>query len=426
MKVTILALGSRGDIVPLVVLGGALLRAGHGVRLATFENFEGMVRAAGLDYWPVRGDSQSMLNAGAGLALSESGHNVVRMWVSVMRSFGVMARSFAQDFVALAKEKTDLIINQLPIGLYGIDLAQKLDVPMITAAVIPMTPTRAFPMLAFPTRFGRSARYNLLTYRVAQQSVWQWYRPAINQMRRSVLGLPKWPVGGYFGQMEQAGTPVINGFSSQVVPRPADWGDHVHISGYWFGEEETWRPSEDAWRLPGELVRFLETGPPPIFIGFGSMPIRDPAGTTGVILEALRQSGRRGVVQAGWAGIAGRELPDHVLKIDYAPYEWLFPRMAAVVHHGGSGTTAHGLRAGVPSIIVPFLFDQFFWGRRVHELGVGPEAIPFKKLTAGRLAQAIDVVVTDKQMRHLAAELGRVIEAEGGLNRAVQIVQSVV
>jgi UDP:flavonoid glycosyltransferase YjiC (YdhE family) len=114
------------------------------------------------------------------------------------------------------------------------------------------------------------------------------------------------------------------------------------------------------------------------------------------------------------------------LKIDYAPYEWLFPRMAAVVHHGGSGTTAHGLRAGVPSIIVPFLFDQFFWGRRVHELGVGPDAIPCKKLTAGRLAQAIDVVVTDKQMRHLAAELGRVIEAEGGLNRAVQIVQSVV
>jgi sterol 3beta-glucosyltransferase len=424
MKVTILALGSRGDVAPLVTLGSALRVAGHGVRLATHENFEEMVRAAGLDYWPVRGDSQAMLNAGAGLALAESGHNVVRMWLGVMRSFGVMARGFARDFAGLAWEKTDLIINQLPGGMYGIDLAQKLGVPMIMAAVIPMTPTREFPMLAFPklalpARFGHSGRYNLLTYRIAQQSIWQWYRPAINQMRREALGLPRWPIGGYFGQMERAPMPVINGFSEQVVARPVDWGDHVYISGYWFPESEEWQP-------PDKLLRFLDAGQPPIFIGFGSMPIRDPATTTAVILEALRHSGQRGVMQAGWAGIAGQELPDNVLKIDYAPYEWLFPRMSAVVHHGGSGTTAHGLRSGVPSIIVPFLFDQFFWGRRVNELGVGPEPIPFKKLTAAKLAGAIEEALTERPMRRRAAELGRKIQAEDGLQRAVQIIHDVV
>ena len=416
MQITILALGSRGDVVPLVTLGGALRMAGHGVRLATHENFEGMVRAAGLDYWRVRGDSRAMLNAGAGLALSESGHNVVRMWISVMRSFGVMARSFAQDFAGLAGERTELIINQLPGGMFGIDLAQKLDIPMVMAAVIPMTPTRSFPMLAFPTRFGRSGRYNQLTYRIAQQSIWQWYRPAINQMRQEALGLPKWPLGGYFRQLERADTPVINGFSEAVVPRPADWGAHVHISGYWFAEAEAWRP-------PQELERFLDAGPPPVFVGFGSMPLRDPEGTIRIVLDALELSGQRGVVGAGWSGFAGRELPEHALAIDYAPYEWLFPRMAAVVHHGGSGTTAHGLRAGVPSIIVPFLFDQFFWGRRVHELGVGTAAIPFKKLTAQGLVQAIDKAVTDRQMRDRAAGLGHLIRAEDGLDSAVHIVQ---
>jgi UDP:flavonoid glycosyltransferase YjiC (YdhE family) len=216
--------------------------------------------------------------------------------------------------------------------------------------------------------------------------------------------------------MEERRVPVLNGFSAHIVPRPPDWGEHICITGYWYPEEEDWHP-------PDDLRRFIESGPPPVFIGFGSMPIRDPARTTAIVLDAHLQSGQRAVLHTGWAGIGRQELPNNVYKIEYAPYAWLFPRMAAVVHHGGAGTTAFGVRAGVPAIIVPFLFDQFYWGKRLAALGVGTDPIPHRTLTAKRLADAIRVAVTDTQMRRRAAELGEKVRAEGGVKEAVSVIQ---
>jgi sterol 3beta-glucosyltransferase len=169
----------------------------------------------------------------------------------------------------------------------------------------------------------------------------------------------------------------------------------MHVTGYWFPEDEEWQP-------PADLVRFLEGGSRPVFVGFGSMPVPDAEGTTVLVLEALRLSGQRGIVHAGWGGVGGSDLPEWAFRLEYAPYGWLFPRMAAVVHHGGSGTTAFGLRAGVPSLVVPFLFDQFYWGRRIAELGVGRAPVPFGKLTAEGLAAAIDEAVSDGGMRRRA------------------------
>jgi UDP:flavonoid glycosyltransferase YjiC (YdhE family) len=216
--------------------------------------------------------------------------------------------------------------------------------------------------------------------------------------------------------MEERRVPVLNGFSPRVVPRPPDWGAHIHLTGYWF-------PQDEAWQPPDDLLRFIEAGPPPVFIGFGSMSIRHPERATDIILEALRHSGQRAVLHAGWAGIGQRQLPDYVFRIEYAPYAWLFPRVAAVVHHGGSGTTAFGLRAGVPSLLVPFLFDQFYWGRRLAALGVGPEPVPFKKLSAQRLAKALAVAVGDNELRQRAAALGQKIRAEDGLGKAIDVIQ---
>jgi UDP:flavonoid glycosyltransferase YjiC (YdhE family) len=188
----------------------------------------------------------------------------------------------------------------------------------------------------------------------------------------------------------------------------------VHVTGYWFPEDPGWQP-------PEELRRFIEAGSPPVFIGFGSMPVPNPGRTTEVILEALRQSGLRGILHTGWAGMGDSDLPDHVYKIDHAPYGWLFRQMAAVVHHGGSGTTAFGLRAGVPSLIVPFLFDQFYWGRRISALGVGPKAIPHKKLSVTRLAEALTAATSDAAMRQRAASLGEKIRAEDGIRETLEI-----
>jgi UDP:flavonoid glycosyltransferase YjiC (YdhE family) len=415
MHITILALGSHGDVLPFVTLGKGLKTVGHQIRLVTFENFREMTEAHGLDFWPIQGDSQVILNAGRGLALSESGQNVIRMWYTVVRAFGGLARTAARNASALMDYKTDLIINQLPGGLYGYDLAQKLNVPMLMGAVMPLTPTAAFPMLGFPQKLALIPGYNRFSYRLAQQMIWQCYRPAINEWRKRALGLPKWPISGYFERLEQEKIPVLNGFSQHIVPRPPDWGDHIHITGYWFPEAKNWQP-------PDNLCEFIEAGPPPVFIGFGSMPVRNRADVTRVVLAALEQTGQRGILHTGWAGVGDETLPDYVFKIDYAAYEWLFPRMAMVIHHGGSGTTAFGLRAGVPSLIVPFLFDQFYWGKRIFELGLGPKPIPFKELTTARLTQAILTATTDAEMRRKTAVAGNRISQEAGLLQAVTLI----
>ena len=407
MQFTILALGSRGDILPYAALGQGLRSAGHRVCFVTAESFRQAIAASGLDFFALPGDAQAFVRqAGASMR-------------ALVRSFGRYASDFVPNMEGLLSVlgETDLILNQLPGGLCGYDLAQKLGVPMVLAAVMPLSRTRAFPMMGFPTLFSRVPGYNQLTYRVAEQIVWQMFRSSVNRWRQRSLSLPPTSFWGHFDELYERGVPVLNGFSAHVVPRPPDWADHIHVTGYWF-------PQDAAWQAPEELCRFTEAGPPPVFIGFGSMPLRDPQQTTRLVLRALERSGQRAILHAGWGGLGGRALPDRVLAIDYAPYGWLFPRMAAVVHHGGSGTTAFALRAGVPSLVVPFLFDQFYWGRRIAELGVGPQPIPYRRLSEVKLAEAIALAAEDGAMRRRAAALGAKIRAEDGIGRAVNVLEA--
>jgi sterol 3beta-glucosyltransferase len=191
----------------------------------------------------------------------------------------------------------------------------------------------------------------------------------------------------------------------------------VHITGYWFQD------ALPEWKPPGDLEAFLDNGEPPVYVGFGSMSGRSPETLAAIVLEALAMSGRRGLLLTGWGGMQVMKVPENVFVISAAPHNWLFPRMAAVVHHGGAGTTAEGLRAGVPSVIVPFIVDQPFWGSRVNALGVGPEPIPAKNMTADKLAEAIRVATSDQDMKRRAAELGKAIRAEDGLANAERIVK---
>jgi sterol 3beta-glucosyltransferase len=413
MRITILALGSQGDVWPFIWLGDELAKVGHQVQLATFANYETAVTKHGLTFRLVRGDAEALLQTMGGQALAEAGQNPVRLMAGIMRSFGTLAHSYAEDFSNPALWETDLIINQLPGDLYSGDLAEMLGVPLITGRVIPLTATNAFPMPAFPARLSFLPGYNRLSYYLGGQLVWLMFGRAINRWRRQVLGLAKRP----FLFRDNRAVPTLYGFSPHVVTPPPDWPATAHITGYWF-------PAESAWQPPDDLRHFLAAGPPPVFIGFGSMPIRNRAETITTLLAALAQSGQRAILHKGWAGLQPTAVPATVHLIEYVPYGWLFPRMAAVVHHGGSGTTGFGLRAGVPSLIVPFLFDQFFWGQRVAALGVGPPPIPFRRLTASRLAEALHTAVSDTNMRQTAARLGAKVRAENGLATAVTLINS--
>ncbi len=405
MHFTFIALGSRGDIQPLIHLGRGLVAAGHAVRLASFPPFAEAAGAAGLAFHPIAGDPRQLVRqAGAGM-------------LALVRTFNRLGADFARDLSDPRLGETDLFVVQLPLALYARDLAERFRRPLVQAAVIPMVPTGTMPMMGLPDL--RLPGLNRLTYRLGSRLLWQFYRRVIHRWRRNTLGLPPISLARYALRPDGRPLPVVHGFSPLVVPRPADWPAHVRETGYWF-------PPAAPWEAPDALRRFLETGPAPLFIGFGSMPVRRPAETTGLLLEALHRTGQRAIIHHGWGEIGRGSLPDSVLPVAEVPYEWLFPRMKMIIHHGGSGTTAFALRAGVPSLVIPFLFDQPFWGHRLHALGVGPHPIPFRRLTAERLARAIEETLADTGMQTRAAGLGVRIRDERGVETAVRLIERMV
>jgi len=245
------------------------------------------------------------------------------------------------------------------------------------------------------------------------QVIWQWYRPFANDFRKR-LGLPAYTFAKFYRTLRS--TPMLCAYSPSIIPHPDDWPENYHVTGYFFLDTETdWQPSP-------ELEAFLGAGDPPIYIGFGSMAGRNPEQLARLSLDALSRSDQRGLLLTGWGGLNTDLVPDNVFVVDSAPHSWLFPRMAALIHHGGAGTTAEGLRAGIPSIIVPFVFDQSFWGARIKSLGLGPDFIPRKDLTVDRLANAIRIAVTNSSMRRRASLCGEAIRTENGIGNAVKIV----
>jgi sterol 3beta-glucosyltransferase len=259
--------------------------------------------------------------------------------------------------------------------------------------------------------------FNYAQHWVGAQVYWQFFRSVVNDARRD-LGLQPWPVPGPFARMRREGRPVLLAHSRHVLPSPPDWDAAVKVTGYWFLD----RP--DAWTPPAELVRFLEVGPPPVYIGFGSMMLGDARAAAAIVEEAVRRVGCRAVVGAGWGGLRPRASAD-ILPIDCAWHDWLFPRVAAVVHHGGAGTSAAALRAGKPSVVTPFIADQFFWSWRLEKCGVAPPAIRQDRLNVDDLARVLQRVLFDSAMRGRAERLGRLIREEDGVSAAADIIESV-
>jgi len=393
MQIGILALGSRGDVQPVIPLGQGLQLAGHRVKVATFESFADMVLKAGLELAPIKGDAVAILKTAGGNEGVEKANNPIHAFRALKRSYGLLARSMPKELFAL--NDSQLILNQLPGNLFGPDLAEYLQVPLGILAVIPMIATRSRPLFGFPSI--PLPGYNRWTYWAGNQIAWQMFRAAINRWRVDMLHLPARP---FFGG-NSADYPVINGFSPRVVERAPDWGDHIYITGWWQPEDADWQP-------PVELLRFLEAGPEPVFIGFGSMPVRDPNKTSAAIIEAVKMSGKRAILHAGWGGLGG-QLTDKMFLMEYAPYRWLFPRMSGIIHHGGSGTTGFALHSGIPSCVTPFLFDQYYWGECTAALGAGPTPLPFRSLTASRLAAKIVDLAENSTYKQGAAALGAVL-----------------
>jgi UDP:flavonoid glycosyltransferase YjiC (YdhE family) len=250
-----------------------------------------------------------------------------------------------------------------------------------------------------------------LTHRLGWELLFQLAGRAYDNARLRVLGLS--PGKNPFAALAAERWPTLYGFSHSVVPRPADWGPEVELTGYWFLDRDP------SWRPPAELEAFLAAGPPPICVGFGSMPSPDPAALTREVVGALERAGQRGLLLSGWGALEGVELPESVFALEAAPHDWLYPRVTAAVHHGGAGTTSAALRAGVPSMVVPFMADQWFWGRRVAALGAGPAPFPRRKIDAERFGAALRDLAENPRYREGAQRAAAALAAEDGVGRAV-------
>jgi UDP:flavonoid glycosyltransferase YjiC (YdhE family) len=424
MHIALLIAGTRGDIQPAVALGVGLKRAGHSVRLVTFEEFRPLAADHGLDFHPIQLDMPALLERYGRPKLFDSGAMVIRFLPEVIRVFQVMFEQMTRDFWETS-QGADAVIGCPATTWLGYSVAEKLGIPYIDSYVLPIAPTRSMPTIFWPWASGpgdgRGLRgaFNLLTHRLFQQAAWLGMRPVVNRCRKRVLGLSAAALLGKVGRPEKHPTLTLAGFSEQIIPRPADWGEHIHITGYWFLDTPTYEP-------PADLMAFLEAGPPPVYVGFGSMPSQKPEQVASLVTQALQQVGQRGILFTG-RGILGQGMAKHtsahnVFFLDSAPHDWLFPRVAAVIHHGGSGTTAAGLRAAIPSILVPVAADQLLWAHRVGELGVGPKPIPRASLTVERLAEAVTQAIADQTMRQRAAVLGEKIRVEDGVGNAVRII----
>lgn len=416
MKITICTFGTRGDTQPYVALALGLQQAGHDVTLVVSRDSAGWIRSYGINVYPQRLSLQEFVQR-PGRQDGLRGRNLIRVLRDFRSGFETYLAGVLDDCWQAAQDAEFLVLSS--IASIGVDIAKQRNIPLAVVSLQPLfPPTRAFPMFMVPFRHSLGRGYNHLTYTLYMRVGWLFVGGLLNHWRTMSLGLPPWrSMREMVDSLGECGTPWLYAYSPQVLPKPPDWSDNLHITGYWFLE------AQPDWQPPAGLARFLESGPPPVYVGFGSVSDKDPGRRTRLVLRALELTGQRGVLQKGWGAVAPMPASAGVCYAEDVPHSWLFPQMAAVVHHGGAGTTAAGLRAGIPGIITPFQLDQYAWADRVAKSGVGLCLADSKRLTAEKLAEAIHTAVTDAALRARAAAFGARIRAESGVAYAVEVIE---
>lgn len=410
MHLSIIAYGTWGDVRPGIALGLALKDAGYGVRLIVTQDFAPWVSRTGLDVHLLPVNKFELMKR----VSSET--NPLRVMLAVSRRIGPALLQAGRDLLTAAADTDGFLVNEWLLGIVsGITEAHNLG--LVHLANQPQIRTGALPVSTMPSLPGwapyRSA-YNWLSYDLAHYLRWLSYVRGLNWLRKAYLNLAPLSPRGYLNLLDRI--PSITLVSPQVISRPADWQNRHQITGFLYYDDDGWRP-------PADLEEFIQAGEAPVYVGFGSMHARHPGKTTRLILDALERARCRAVLYKGWADLGKVDLPATVYRLDYAPHCWLFPRMAAVVHHAGAGTSAAALRAGVPSVPIPHSGDQPFWARKLYQLGAAAKPLPRGRLNAVELAQRITRAVGDWQLRARAAELAEGISREDGASRTVAAIR---
>jgi sterol 3beta-glucosyltransferase len=407
MHVVMPTVGTRGDVQPIVALGKGLAARGHRVTVATHADHESFVTEHGLGFRPIGGSFQALVESDLGRAWLESGDSLTRYLKATRAAFESVLPKWYAD-AGLACEDADVVVaHPFAIGAYHV--AEQRNKPLITAALVPVEASGELEPMAFPKvpawRWMRAWLSNLTGRTMSDLA-----RPFLSG-HREALGLPPLPKGNEWARLMRR-APILHLFSESVVPRPKDWPDHTHVTGFCY-------LPMDAYAPPPSLEEFLARGEAPLYVGFGSMTGRDPEQLTKLTMEALRRVKQRAVIVTGWGGLRPTDLGDDVYVARDVPHDWLFPRVRAAVHHGGAGTTSASLRAGKATLIVAFFGDQPFWGHRVRRIGAGPAPLLRRNLSAGSLAAAITKTLANDGYTTAADAIGEKLRAEDGVANAI-------
>lgn len=413
MRIVLATGGSRGDVQPYLALGSELRRREHEVVVLTYGAYEGMVDALGLSFAELSGDPQEIVEN-----LTEAGHDVLRFARRFRRvTEHMIERNFEQTLEAC--RGADAVVHA-SVAFLGFFAARDLRIPAIMAEMQPIfEPTKSFPSAVMPEGpWPFQGLYNRMSYSVVRQIYWRTFRPMLQRIAGMRADLERVPaLRGPFDSLRRLGVPVLCGWSRRVLPRPLDWDTRMHVTGYWFVDRTP------HWTPPADLRDFLREEGPTVAVGFSSVrSIGDVRPTLDRVLRALDQSRMRAVFVRGWSEVETSGLPPSVFVIEEAPHDWLFPRVSAVIHHGGAGTTAAALRAGVPSMVLPFSADQKFWGRTVERLGAGIAGAAGRGGSSPDLTRML-VEAGGARLQAGAAMIGCEIRAERGVARAAAIVE---
>ncbi|KAI4916044.1 hypothetical protein J4E90_004490 [Alternaria incomplexa] len=447
LNVVIQVVGSRGDVQPFVALGKVLKDTyGHRVRLATHPTFKDFVIENGLEFFSIGGDPAELMafmvkNPGLmpGFDTLRSGDigkrrkGIAEILSGTWRSCIETGNGLGVDPLQQTVEEWMGIEDQLPEQLrkpfvadaiianppaFGhIHCAEKLGIPLHMMFTMPWSPTQQFPhpLANIQSSNADPTITNYLSYIMVDVLTWQGLGDVINRFRKDSLRLD--PISAVWApaMLARLKVPFTYCWSPALIPKPRDWNHHISVAGFYFlNLASNYTPAPD-------LAAFLDGGEPPVYIGFGSIVVDDPNAMTKMIFDAVKITGKRALVSKGWGGLGADDLgkPDGVFMLGNCPHDWLFKRVSAVVHHGGAGTTAAGIATGKPTVVVPFFGDQAFWGAMVSRAGAGPDPIPYKELTAEKLAGAINEALKPETLDR-AHELCDKIKQENGTQKGAQ------
>ncbi len=410
-RIILFTLGTRGDVQPFVALGIRLREMGHHVYVVTNEHHFNFVTGYGLAFRPISVNLAALMTQPAGQAWLNSGRNPLRAHQLIRLLTGPLMDRMLNDAWAACQGGEMLLCTHQ--SFFGHSIAEALQIPLFLTLLHPLARTRAFPNIFMPQTVRLGGTVNWLTHRLAEWLAWLPVQNRVNRWRRDQLNLSAYPLVGPFTLSYRQQVPHIYAFSKQVIPPPPDWPGTAFITGFWF------LPPGKSNQMSNELASFLAAGSPPMLVSFGSAVTQNTApGLFKMVGEALRRTGMRGVFVTGNQPSSSFS---NIFSVSHVPFDQLLPHVAGAIIHGGVGTAAACLRAGVPMITVPFMGTQNFWSRRLAEIGAATDPIPWRSLTSDRLVQALETVLRNDGIRTQALAVGQRIRAENGVGRAVSL-----